>query len=87
MHSQSEALEVRTSAYEFGWVGGGHKFSSYLGTEIDVLNILLTEFGDFPAVNLTEDCSTPASPHFTHHLHIFIAAEIDSLLFIWLLCF
>ena len=70
-------------------VGGGavDKFSPFLGTEIDAFYMLLTQFVEFPEVNFAEDFNTPASPHFTNHLYIFIAEEKHHLLFISLLVF
>lgn len=67
-------------------VGGVDKFSPFLGTEIDVFYMLLTQFGEFPEVNYAEDFNTPSS-HLTNHLYIFIAEEKHHLLFISLLVF
>ena len=66
---------------------GVDKFSPLLGTENDVFYMLLTQFGEFPEVNFAEDFYTPASPHLTNHLYIFIAEEKHHLLFISLLVF
>jgi len=68
-------------------VVGVDKFSPFLGTEIDVFYMLLTQFGEFPEVNFAEDFNTPASPHLTNHLYIFITEEKHHLLFISLLVF